>query len=112
MTQMTISPNGRTRAPAKVPEPDIDVTDPDLIDSDLTDPTGIAERRRTAAAPSVSPEVLVGRHVDNARRQLAEARERLKAARRRVVQLEDAVGNWERFAAELRNGRHNGPSPT
>ena len=53
------------------------------------------------------PEVLVERHVENARRQLAEARERLKAARRRVVQLEDAVGNWERFAAELRQSYGN-----
>ncbi len=60
------------------------------------------DRRQTATPASVRPEVLVERHVENARRQLAEARERLKAARRRVVQLEDAVGNWERFAVELR----------
>ena len=69
------------------------------------------ERRQTAASPSVQPEVLVERHVENARRQLAEARERLKAARRRVVQLEDVVGNWERFAADLRNSYGNGTPP-
>ena len=50
----------------------------------------------------MSPETLIQRHVDSARRQLAEAREQLKAARRRVVQLEDALCNWERFAAEVR----------
>ena len=102
MTQTTISTNGHGTNAAKTPEPAID----------LTESAVTAERRQTAASPSVSPEVLVGRHVDNARRQLAEARERLKAARRRVVQLEDAVGNWERFAAELRQDRNGGQSPT
>jgi hypothetical protein len=98
MTQTTISSNGHGTDPATTPEPSID----------LTNPMTTAERRQSTASPSVSPEVLVERHVENARRQLAEARERLKAARRRVVQLEDAVGNWERFAAELRNGRDPG----
>jgi hypothetical protein len=70
------------------------------------------DRRQTATPPSVRPEVLVERHVENARRQLADARERLKAARRRVVQLEDAVGNWERFAAELRQSYGNGTPST
>lgn len=60
------------------------------------------ERRQTAAPETVSPEELIGRHVESARRQLADARENLKAGRRRVVQLEDALCNWERFAAELR----------
>jgi hypothetical protein len=60
------------------------------------------ERRQTVSSEAVSPEALIERHVESARRQLAEARERLKAARRRVVQLEDALCNWERFAAELR----------
>ncbi len=60
------------------------------------------ERRQTADARPVSPEALIDRHVENARRQLADAREALKAARRRVVQLEDALCNWERFAAEIR----------
>jgi hypothetical protein len=64
----------------------------------------LIDGRRPAAEdlPSVSPEVLIGRHVENARHQLAEGRERLKAARRRVVQLEDALTNWERFAGEMR----------
>jgi hypothetical protein len=68
------------------------------------------ERRQTAAPDSVSPEALIQRHVENARRQLAEARENLKAARRRVVQLEDALCNWERFAAELRRERGGRPA--
>jgi hypothetical protein len=66
------------------------------------------ERRQTIGNDAVTPEALVQRHVDSARRQLAEAREQLKAARRRVVQLEDAVCNWERFAAEA---RERGPLP-
>jgi hypothetical protein len=61
-----------------------------------------AERRKTTASPTVSPAALIDRHIDGARRQLADARESLKAARRRVVQLEDALCNWERFAQELR----------
>ena len=81
MSQSTISTNGHS------------FTSPPLV---------AAERRRTAGDEGVGPETLVERHVDSARRQLADAREQLKAARRRVVQLEDAVGNWERFAAEVR----------
>jgi len=54
---------------------------------------------------TVSPEALIERHVENARHQLADGRERLKAARRRVVQLEEAVHNWERLAAEMRANR-------
>jgi hypothetical protein len=68
------------------------------------------ERRQTVVPDSVSPETLIERHVDSARRQLLDARENLKAARRRVVQLEDALCNWERFAAELRRGHGNGAS--
>jgi len=70
------------------------------------------ERRQTKNSEAVSPEALIERHVENARRQLADARENLKAARRRVVQLEDALRNWERFAAELRRSRGSGPSPS
>jgi hypothetical protein len=81
MSHSTISTNGHT------------ITTPPLV---------AAERRQTTGADGVSPETLVQRHVDSARRQLAEAREQLKAARRRVVQLEDAVCNWERFATEVR----------
>jgi hypothetical protein len=65
-------------------------------------PASVAERRQTATANSVSPEDLIARHLDNARDQLADGRERLKSARRRVVQLEDALCNWERFAGEMR----------
>jgi hypothetical protein len=73
-----------------------------------TPPLVAAERRQALGDDGVSPETLVQRHVDSARRQLAEAREQLKAARRRVVQLEDAVGNWERFAAEVRDQAPSG----
>jgi hypothetical protein len=69
---------------------------------------GADERRRTAEPAPSSPEGLIDRHVEDARRQLAEGREQLKQARRRVVQLEDAVANWERLAGELRAGRRNG----
>jgi hypothetical protein len=88
MSQTTISSNGH-RNPAPTSE------------------SVIAERRLTSAPESVSPEDLIQRHVENARRQLADARENLKASRRRVVQLEDALCNWERFAAELRRERGN-----
>jgi len=86
MSQTTISSNGHSSA----------------------DPTNAAvgpDRRQVTVPETVSPEALIERHVDSARRQLADARENLKAARRRVVQLEDALCNWERFAAELRRGR-------
>lgn len=65
------------------------------------------ERHQPDSGPSVSPELMIGRHVENARRQLDEARERLKAARRRVVQLEDALTNWERLSGELRAMNHH-----
>jgi hypothetical protein len=88
MSQTTISSNGHSSTPA-----------PSLSSG--------PERRQTAVPEPVSPEELIERHVESARRQLADARESLKAARRRVVQLEDALCNWERFAAELRRGRGN-----
>jgi hypothetical protein len=68
------------------------------------------ERRQTAGEEPVTPEALIARHVENARRQLADARESLKAARRRVVQLEDALCNWERFAAQIRHDADDGPT--
>jgi hypothetical protein len=71
----------------------------------------VPERRQTATPDAVSPEELIARHVENARRQLAEARESLKASRRRVVQLEDALCNWERFADELRRTRGDDGKP-
>jgi hypothetical protein len=62
----------------------------------------VAERRQAVTPGPIGPEELIGRHIENARAQLADGRERLKAARRRVVQLEDAVAGWERLAAEMR----------
>jgi hypothetical protein len=71
-------------------------------------PPVVPTERRRSIGDAAAPEQLVERHLDSARRQLREAREQLKAARRRVVQLEDAVGNWERFAADV---RERGPHP-
>ena len=63
----------------------------------------VMHRSETELPTSVSPELLVARHVEDARRQLTLAREQLKGARRRVVQLEDAVTSWERLAHEVRS---------
>jgi len=52
-----------------------------------------------------TPERLIARHIEEARLQLTHARERLKFDRRRVTELEDAVSNWERLAAEMRATR-------
>lgn len=96
MTQTTVSTNGHSNGQSSGP---------------LSDAAPAHERRQTPASPTVSPEALVERHVENARRQLADARERLKGARRRVVQLEDALGNWERFAAEVRRAAEKRTPP-
>jgi hypothetical protein len=65
-------------------------------------PVPVLDQPPAEGSQSVSPELLIGRHVENARRQLADGRERLKGARRRVVQLEDALCGWERLAGEMR----------
>lgn len=61
--------------------------------------------RREAPAGNLSPvpAVLVATWVETANRQLLRAREELKAARRRVVQLEDVVGSWKGIAESLRD---------
>ena len=59
------------------------------------------ERREVSTSGSPAPAVIVASWVHAAERQLLEAREELKAARRRVVQLEDVVTSWEGFAATL-----------
>ena len=59
------------------------------------------ERREVSTSDSPAPAAIVALWVDAAERQLLEAREQLKAARRRVVQLEDVVTSWEGFAATL-----------
>lgn len=71
--------------------------------------------RRTQSLPTrdvLTPERLLANQIEATRRQLDEARERLKSDRRRVVQLEEAVAHWERFACELlarreRNGSNS-----
>jgi hypothetical protein len=78
-------------------------------ESDPTSPAGLTRDRRLRPLPDMpaaSAERIIVHQVEQARIQLAEARDRLKAARRRVVELEDAVKNWEEFANEvLRRGR-------
>jgi hypothetical protein len=74
-----------------------------------TQSANTGDRRPVETSTSVSPEALVARHVESARSQLAEARERLKAARRRVVQLEDALTSWERLAEEMRSEQRRRP---
>lgn len=59
------------------------------------------ERRRFGAKPGEAPRPLVLANLAGSRHQLADAREHLKADRRRVVQLEDVVASWEAIAAEL-----------
>ncbi|HEY7439490.1 MAG TPA: hypothetical protein VIC35_08840 [Acidimicrobiia bacterium] len=63
----------------------------------------ITDRRTNSLGSdsTASPERLVVHNVERARQQLSEARENLKSARRRVVQLEDAVRNWEELATAL-----------
>lgn len=65
-------------------------------------PESIGETHPLDASQSVSPELLIYRHIEDARLQLEEGRERLKGARRRVVQLEDALRSWELLAAQMR----------
>ena len=57
-----------------------------------------------SSPPRVWP-AAAGHWVDHgleaAERKLSDGREDLKAARRRVVQLEDVVGSWKGFASEV-----------
>ncbi|MEO6469477.1 MAG: hypothetical protein ABIP21_10290 [Acidimicrobiia bacterium] len=65
-----------------------------------------AERRDAlTSGDSSAPAAIVASWVRAAERQLLEAREELKAARRRVVQMEDVVTSWEGFAAALAQHR-------
>jgi hypothetical protein len=62
------------------------------------------ERRRYRTRDVDSPAASVLANVATSREQLDDARENLKASRRRVVQLEDAVANWKEIAAQLPAG--------
>jgi hypothetical protein len=74
-----------------------------LADASRSSDDVITDRRTNSLGndPMASPERLVVHNVERARQQLSEARENLKSARRRVVQLEDAVRNWEELATAL-----------
>lgn len=58
----------------------------------------ITDRRGSRFAADLTPRELVEAQLRSAQCQLVAARESLIAARRRVVQLEDAVANWTEFS--------------
>ncbi|MGZ4677696.1 MAG: hypothetical protein ACXVJ7_05215 [Acidimicrobiia bacterium] len=60
--------------------------------------TLISDRRGSRAAAGSPAAELVAANLHAAQCQLAAAREALIAARRRVVELENAVTNWHEFA--------------
>ncbi len=65
----------------------------------MNDALSSATDRRTFRSPAnLTPRELVEAQLRAAQCQLAQARESLIAARRRVVQLEDAVTNWTEFS--------------
>lgn len=66
-------------------------------------PRGVrpTERRSVVSAGSVPPAILVARSRAAAEHQLHDARAALRAARRRVVQLEDALESWRSLEHRL-----------
>lgn len=65
----------------------------------MSDALSTVTDRRTSRYPAdLTPRELVEAQLRAAQCQLAQARESLIAARRRVVQLEDAVANWTEFS--------------
>jgi hypothetical protein len=65
-----------------------------------------SERRRFARFGDVVPvPALVDQSLRSAELQLLEAREALKEARRRVVQLEDALEGWRALREEMARAR-------
>jgi len=64
--------------------------------------TTLTDRRGMRVPSDATAAELVDAQLGAAQRQLALARERLIASRRRVVALEDAVENWAHFAREVR----------
>jgi hypothetical protein len=72
------------------------------IDGNAPDAGTSKERRRFARlGNSVPVPVLVDQSLRSAELQLLDAREALKDARRRVVQLEDALEGWRRLRDEM-----------
>ena len=59
------------------------------------------ERRSVVSGGSVPPATLMARSRAAAKHQLHDAREALRAARRRVVQLEDAFESWRWLEHQL-----------
>ena len=87
--------------------------DDDSQRSAATEPTGGAtepERRRFARyGDAVSVPTLVDQSLRSAELQLIEAREALKDARRRVVQLEDALESWRVLRDEVLRADRDAP---
>ncbi len=63
--------------------------------------TASVERRAVGRSHDVPPETILADTVAVAERQLSDAREHLRAARRRVVQLEEVVESWRDLARRL-----------
>ncbi len=59
-------------------------------------------RRASHHWPEATPQAIADSYVTVAEQQLAAAREGLIAARKRVVTLEEALGNWRDFAEMVR----------
>lgn len=78
------------------------------IESHSWEPSTRTKQERRAVpgdGPAESPVTLVSLWVRNAEQQLVAAREDLKAARRRVVQLEDVVASWRSLASDVSTSR-------
>jgi hypothetical protein len=61
-----------------------------------------SDRRTGHRGEPLAPEQLLRQQIEATARQLAEARQDLISARRRVAQLQEAERNWLRLAEELR----------
>jgi hypothetical protein len=64
--------------------------------------SSISDRRGGQRGEPLEPEQLLRQQIESAGKQLADAREDLISARRRVAQLQEAERNWLRLAEELR----------
>ncbi len=65
----------------------------------------VIERRSVGRSHDVPPETILADTIWAAEHQLADAREHLRAARRRVVQLEEVVEGWRDIAGRLERPR-------
>jgi hypothetical protein len=77
-------------------------------------PTSMRSRFADAAKPAhggcIAPRHLACQSLQSAQQQLFNAREDLKAARRRVVELERVVDDWRDVALEVEQNERSGRS--